>query len=179
MKFLRIFIGIIVVLAIIIFVGGLLLPKTYSVNRTTIINASDSVIYKNIVDFNEFYKWNPWAKMEPTAKTTFSGTVGQPGHTYAWVGKETGSGEMKILKVEPLKQVDIDLFFKEPFESHADTKFDITPEAGGNKVTWTMSGENNIISKWMCLVMGGMDKMIGKDFESGLANLKQKSENGK
>lgn len=178
MKFLRILIGIIVVLAIIIVGGGLFLPKTYSVNRSVVINAPDSVIYKNIADFSEFYKWNPWAKMEPTAKTTFSGTAGQPGHVYAWVGKETGSGEMKILTVEPNKQVDIDLFFKEPFESHADTKFGIQPDGSGNKVTWTMSGENNLISKWMCLVMGGMDKMIGKDFESGLANLKEKSEKG-
>ncbi|GGI24134.1 potassium-transporting ATPase subunit F [Pedobacter mendelii] len=176
MKFLKILFGIIVVLAIIILVGGMFLPKTYSVNRTILINAPDSVIYKNIANFNEFYKWNPWAKMEPTAKTTFSGTAGQPGHIYAWIGKETGSGEMKILKVEPNKQVDIDLFFKEPFESHADTKFNITPDGSTNKVTWTMSGENNLISKWMCLVMGGMDKMIGKDFESGLASLKEKSE---
>lgn len=179
MKFLRILAVIIVVLAIIIFAGGMFLPKNYSVNRTTVINAPDSVIYKNIANFNEFYKWNPWAKMEPTAKTTFTGTVGQPGHTYSWVGKETGSGEMKILKVEPFKKIDIDLFFKEPFESHADTKFDIVPEGNGNKVTWTMSGENNLISKWMCLIMGGMDKMIGKDFESGLASLKEKSEAGK
>ncbi|MDN3586409.1 SRPBCC family protein [Pedobacter aquatilis] len=178
MKFLRILLGIIVVLAIILVVGSFFLPKTYSVSRSTTINATDSIVYKNIADFNEFYKWNPWAKMEPTAKTTFSGAPGEPGHVYAWVGKETGSGEMKILKVEPNKQVDIDLFFKEPFESHADTKFDIVPEAGGNKVTWTMSGENNFISKWMCVVMGGMDKMIGKDFESGLASLKEKSEKG-
>ncbi|WP_316832222.1 SRPBCC family protein [Pedobacter aquatilis] len=178
MKFLKVLLSIIVVLIVIIVVGGLFLPKTYSVNRSTVINAPDSVIYKNVADFNEFYKWNPWAKMEPTAKTTFSGTPQQPGHVYAWVGKEMGSGEMKILKVDPYKHVDVDLFFKEPFESHADTKFDIQPEGTGNKVTWTMSGENNLISKWMCVVMGGMDKMIGKDFESGLASLKEKSEKG-
>lgn len=178
MKFLKILLGIIVVLAIIIIIGGLFLPKTYSVNRSVIIHAPDSVIYKNVTDFNEFYKWNPWAKMEPTAKTTFSGTPQQPGHIYEWKGKEMGSGEMKILKVEPYKQVDIDLFFKEPFESHANTKFDISPDGNGNKVTWTMSGENNLLSKWMCLVMGGMDKMVGKDFESGLASLKEKSEKG-
>ncbi|RNL54103.1 SRPBCC family protein [Pedobacter jejuensis] len=176
MRILKILLGIIVVLAIIILVGGMFLPKTYSVSRSSTINAPDSVIYKNIADFNEFYKWNPWAKMEPTAKVSFAGTPEQPEHLYAWVGKEIGSGQMKIIKVEPNKQVDIDLLFKEPFESHADTKFDIQPEGNGNKVTWTMSGENNLISKWMCLIMGGMDKMIGKDFESGLASLKEKSE---
>jgi len=178
MKFLRILLGIIIVLAIILVVGGFFLTKTYSVSRSASITAPDSVIYKNIADFNEFYKWNPWAKMEPTAKTTYSGTPQQPGHVYAWVGKETGSGQMKITKVEPNKLIDIELKFIEPFESLADTKFEITPEGTSNKVTWTMSGDNNFIGKWMCLVMGGMDKMIGKDFESGLASLKEKSEKG-
>jgi len=177
MKFLRIFVGIIVVLAIIIIVGGFFLPKTYTVSRSTVINAPDTVIYKNIADFKEFYKWNPWAKMEPTAKTTYGGVAGQLGHLYEWKGKETGSGYMKIKSVEPNKLVDIELKFIEPFESLADTKFNIQPEGASNKVTWTMSGENNLISKWMCVFVS-MDKMIGKDFEDGLKYLKEKSEKG-
>ncbi|RZL31622.1 MAG: polyketide cyclase [Pedobacter sp.] len=176
MKALRIIFGIIVVVAIIFVVGSFFLPKTYSVSRSTVINAPDSVIYKNIADFNEFYLWNPWAKMEPSAKTTFSGTPVTPGHQYNWVGKETGSGYMKIESLEPNKKIDIELKFIEPFESVADTKFDIVPDGNGQKVTWTMSEENNMISKWMCVFMGGMDGMIGKDFESGLASLKEKSE---
>ncbi|TKC05640.1 polyketide cyclase [Pedobacter polaris] len=178
MKILKVLGIIIVVLAIIILVGGMFLPKTYSVSRSTIINAPDSVIYKNIADFNEFLKWNPWAKMEPTAKTTISGPSAQPEHLYQWEGKETGSGQMKVKSVEPNKMVDIELKFIKPFESLADTKFAIAPEGTGNKVTWTMSGENNLISKWMCLFVS-MDKMIGKDFEDGLKYLKEKSESDK
>ncbi|WP_029275436.1 SRPBCC family protein [Pedobacter borealis] len=177
MKFLKILLGIIVVLAIIIIVGGFFLPKSYTVSRSTVINAPDSVIYKNVADFKEFYKWNPWAKMEPSAKTTYAGVAGEPGHLYEWKGKETGSGYMKIKSVAPNKQVDIELKFIEPFESLADTKFDIQPEGGSNKVTWTMSGENNLISKWMSVFVS-MDKMIGKDFEDGLKYLKEKSEKG-
>ncbi|WP_316797994.1 SRPBCC family protein [Pedobacter frigidisoli] len=176
MKFLKILLAILVILVVIIIAGSFFLPKTYSVSRSVSISAPDSVVYRNIADFKEFYKWNPWAKMEPSAKVSFSGTAAEPGHIYEWAGKETGAGQMKILKVETNKLVDIDLFFKEPFESHADTKFEILPEGPANKVTWTMSGENNMISKWMCLIMGGMDKMIGKDFETGLADLKKKSE---
>ena len=177
MKILKVLLGIIVVLLIIFFVGGMFLPKTYAVNRTAVINAPDSVIYKNIADFNEFYKWNPWAKMEPTAKTSISGPVAQPEHLYNWEGKETGTGYMKIKSVEPNQMVDIELKFIKPFESLADTRFDIVKEGEGNKVTWTMSGENvGTMNKWMGLMM---DKMIGKDFESGLKNLKEKSEAGK
>jgi hypothetical protein len=178
MKFLKVLAIIIVVLALIIVVGGLFLPKTYTVNRSAVINAPDSVIYKNISNFDEFLKWNPWSKMEPTAKTVVSGPVGMPGHMYTWEGKETGAGQMKIKSVELNKMVDIELKFVKPFESLADCRFDISPEGTGQKVTWTMSGDNNIISKWMCVFVS-MDKMVGKDFENGLKFLKEKSESGK
>jgi len=175
MKALKVLGIIIVVLAAIILIGGMFLPKTYSVSRSAVINASDSVVYHNIADFNEFYKWNPWSKMEPTAKISMTGTPGQPEHQYNWEGKETGSGYMKIKSVEPNKMVDMELKFIEPFESLADTRFDISPEGAGSKVTWTMSGENNLMGKWMCVFVS-MDKMIGKDFEAGLNYLKEKSE---
>ncbi len=177
MKFLKVLVAIIAILIIIFFVGGLFLPKTYTVSRSTTINAPDSVIYNNIADFNQFTKWNPWSKMEPSAKITVSGPVAQPGQLYAWEGKETGTGQMKIVKAEPFKLVDIELKFIKPFESMADTKFEIQPEGASQKVTWTMSGDNNMISKWMGVFVS-MDKMIGKDFESGLQSLKEKSEKG-
>lgn len=178
MKFLKVFGIIVVVLAVTILVGGMFLPKTYSVSRTATIKAPDSVIYKNITDFNEFLKWNPWAKMEPTAKTKVSGPVAATNHLYEWEGKETGKGYMKIKSVELNKMVDIELKFIKPFESLADTRFDIAPDGTTNKVTWTMSGENNLMGKWMGVFMS-MDKMIGKDFEDGLKFLKEKSESGK
>lgn len=175
MKFLKVLGIIIVVLAVIIIVGGFFLPKTYSVSRSAVINAPDSVLYKNITDFNEFLTWNPWMKKEPNVKTVVTGAPSQPGHMYTWEGKETGAGYMKILTVAQNKDADIELKFIKPFESLADTKFSITSEGTGNKVTWTMSGENNLIGKWMCLFMD-MDKMVGKDFEEGLKFLKEKSE---
>lgn len=177
MKTLKVLGIIVALLAAIILIGGMFLPKTYTVSRSTTINAADSVIYKNIADFNEFYKWNPWAKMEPTAKIKISGPIAQPNHLYEWEGKDakTGTGQMKIKAVEPMQTVDIELKFIKPFESIADTKFEITPDGTSNKVTWTMSGENNLMGKWMSVFVN-MDKMIGKDFENGLQSLKEKSE---
>ncbi|MGF1923465.1 MAG: SRPBCC family protein [Bacteroidia bacterium] len=172
-------VGIIIVsLALIIVVGGMFLPKSYTVSRYTVINAADTLIYKNIADFNEFYKWNPWARMEPSATIKVSGPIASPDHLYEWEGKETGQGYMKIKNVDLNKMIDIELKFIKPFESLADTRFDISPEGTGNKVTWSMSGENNLMSKWMGVFMS-MDKMIGKDFEDGLKYLKEKSETGK
>lgn len=177
MKFLKV-IGIIIAVVIVIFiVGSFFLPKTYSVSRSTVINAPDSIIYKNIADYNEFYKWNAWSKMDPKAKVTITGATAQPGHLYQWDGKESGQGQMQIKEVAKNKMVDMELKFLKPMESIADTRFDISADATGNKVTWTMSGESEgMISKWMCLMM---DSMIGKDFEDGLKFLKEKSETGK
>lgn len=176
MKFLKIFLGIIVVIIAIILIGSLFLPKTFSVSRSANIAASDTVVYKNIADFDNFLRWNPWSKMDPKAKVDISGTPEQVAHKYHWTGEESGEGEMTITSATPYQQIKMDLKFIKPFESLANVAFDLAKEGTSTKVTWTMSGENGIIGKWMCLVMGGMDKMIGKDFEAGLKSLKEKSE---
>ena len=174
MKALKVTLWVVAALISIVVIGGMLLPKTYTVSRSITINAKDSVIYHNIANLNNFLKLNPWSKMEPTAKVTVSGLVAQEGHLYKWTGEKTGVGQMKITEVVPFSLVDIDLNFIKPFESKADTKFTIVPAASGNSVTWSMSGENNsIMERWFGLTMEGM---LGKDFESGLASLKELSE---
>ncbi|MGE6221402.1 SRPBCC family protein [Nubsella zeaxanthinifaciens] len=176
MKFLKIFLAVIVVLVAIILIGGTLLPKTYSVSRSVTIAAPDTVVYQHIANFNNFLKWNAWSKMDTTSKYDLKGSPEQVGHQYHWKGEKSGEGEMSITAVTPYQQIKMDLKFIKPFESLANVTFDLSKQADGTKVTWTMSGDNNIIGRWMCLVMGGMDKMIGKDFESGLQSLKEMSE---
>ncbi|MBC7913972.1 MAG: transcription activator effector-binding protein, partial [Pyrinomonadaceae bacterium] len=75
MKILKVILIIVAVLAAVFLIGGMFLPKIYSVTRTTVINAPDSVVYKNVSDFNRFLQWNPWYKMEPSAKTEITGPV--------------------------------------------------------------------------------------------------------
>lgn len=176
MKFLKILLIIIAVIGAIVVIGGLLLPKEYAVERSIVIKAPDSVVYNNVADFEEFYKWNPWSKMDPKAKVNYNGTPATVGHSYEWNGEESGNGTMTITNLEANKMVDIDLHFIKPMESKADTKFTLTPETDGTKITWHMTGVcDGIISKWFGVMMDGM---IGKDFESGLANLKNKVEKG-
>jgi hypothetical protein len=174
MKFLKILLTIIIVLAIIFFIGGLFLPKTYTMSRSTVIKAPDSVVYNNVADFHNFLKWNPWYKAEPTAKVEISGTAGQPGHMYTWNGDKTGQGEMRVTTAEPFKLVDDDLRFIKPFEGTADTKFTFEQVPEGTQVVWAMTGQNKTtMSKWMGLTM---NMMMGKDFENGLKDLKDLSE---
>lgn len=174
MKVLKVLIIIVVLLLAVFFIGGMLLPKTYSVSRSTIIKAPESEVYTNISDFHNFLKWNPWSRMEPEATVTITGTPAQPGHLYKWSGKKTGKGQMEIMQIQDPLLVDILLTFTEPMKSVAKTAFNMEKVSGGTKVTWSMKGESDAaLDRWMYL---NMDNMIGKDFESGLKNLKEMSE---
>ena len=174
MKFLKIFAGILVTIVLLFFVVGFFLPKSYTMSRSIVINAPDSVVYTNVADFNNFLKWNPWYKMEPTAKITITGTPSQAGHLYVWNGKKMGLGQMQVLEVKPYKLIDEELKFIKPMEAVSNVKFAFDAVPGGTKVEWTMSGENKTIAdKWFGAMM---DIMMGKDFENGLQDLKTLSE---
>lgn len=129
MKVLKVLLGIIAVLVIIFFVGGMFLPKTYSVSRTTTINAPDSVVFKNVADFNEFLKWNPWTKMEPAAKVTITGNAGKPGHLYQWVGDKVGTGQMKLTEAMPNQSIVEEMKFIKPMESSSIVRLTLPKKA--------------------------------------------------
>ncbi|MDP2412439.1 SRPBCC family protein [Daejeonella sp.] len=174
MKALRIIGIILIVLAAIYFIGGQLLPTTYSVNRSIVIKAADSVVYMNVADMNNFQKWNPWLKMEPTAKVKISGPSAEPGNLWEWQGEELGTGSMELIKVNPYSSLDYELKFRQPFENSASSTFSFEKTADGINVTWSMSGESkNIDDRWMGL---GMGMMMDKPFTSGLESLKELSE---
>lgn len=151
-------------------------PDTYHVERSTTISAAPEAVYANVADFHKWHAWSPWDKLDPQMKMTFEGTQGTVGASYAWVGNDqVGEGKMTVLSVDPNKRVEIDLHFIKPFDSSAKNGFVFDAAGKETKVTWYMDGNNNFISKFMCLFMD-MDQMIGKDFEKGLADLKKVSE---
>ncbi|HEY1062817.1 MAG TPA: SRPBCC family protein [Daejeonella sp.] len=174
MKALRIIGIIVIVLAAIYFIGGRLLPKSYSFQRSILIKAADSVVYMNVADMNNFHKWNPWLKMEPTAKIKISGTSAEPGNIWEWEGEELGSGSMELVKVNPYTSLDYELKFRQPHENSATSNFSFEKTSDGIKVTWSLSGESKTLpDRWMGL---GMDMMMDKPFTSGLESLKELSE---
>ncbi|MFA6947210.1 MAG: SRPBCC family protein [Pedobacter sp.] len=174
MKALRIIGSILILILAIFFIGGMLLPKSYSIHRSTVIKAADSVVYMNVADMNNFLKWNPWTKMDPEARVTISETPAQPGHLWEWFGEKTGQGQMKLIRVEPYSSLEFELKFLEPFQSSAISTFTFEKTDGGTNVVWAMSGEaTNFADRWMGLTM---DIMMDKDFTNGLQSLKELSE---
>ena len=152
-------------------------PDQFKVTRAATINAPAEAVFSQLNDFQKWNAWSPWGKLDPGMKETFSGPPSGAGSVYEWAGnKDVGRGRMTILESHPHDTLRIRLEFIEPFASEAATDFVLQPEGAATRVTWTMSGQNDFLSKTMCLFMGGMDKMIGPDFEKGLRQLRSVSE---
>ena len=147
-------------------------PETFEIKRSLLINAPAEVIYDQVDDFRSWSAWSPWEKMDPAMKRTFNEVPSGVGAGYHWVGnKDVGEGSMKITDVKPNEHVGLDLNFIAPFEAKNRTDLDLVPSGAGTTVTWTMSGKNNFMAKAMGMFMD-MDKMVGPDFEKGLASMK-------
>jgi hypothetical protein len=145
-------------------------PATFRVERGTLIQATPESLRALIDDMHGFNTWNPWLKKEPAAKGTYSGPTRGPGAGYAWVGDKLGTGSMEVLDSKP-NSVRMKLDFLKPFEAHNFAEFTLAPEGPATRVSWAMYGPANFMSKVM-QVFVSMDKMVGKDFEEGLASLK-------
>jgi uncharacterized protein YndB with AHSA1/START domain len=151
-------------------------PDSFSLQRSTSIAAPPEKIHALINDLKAFNTWNPWALKDPSSAITYEGanTVGV-GAAYNWKGGKSGAGRMQIVESTTPSRVAASLEFKEPMTTTNRVEFTVVPQAAGTQVTWTMSGPMPFMSKLMSVFMS-FDKMVGPDFEAGLANLKAAAE---
>jgi hypothetical protein len=151
-------------------------PDTFQVERSVSINASPEKIFPLIDDLHNWTAWSPWETKDPLMKRTYSGAARGKGAAYAWEGnKDVGMGRMEIAEASPTSKVTINLDFVKPFEAHNVVDFTLEPKGGTTNVTWAMQGPSPFFSKVLHVFLS-MDKMVGKDFEAGLANLKAAAE---
>jgi len=151
-------------------------PDRFSVRRAALINAPAEKVFPLIADFHEWRKWSPWEDRDPGLKRTYGGAARGKGAVYAWEGnRNVGSGRMEILEAESPSLVKIQLDFLKPFEAHNIAEFTMLPQGNATNLDWVMSGPAPFMSKLMQVFMS-FDKMIGKDFEAGLARIKSVSE---
>lgn len=152
-------------------------PKDYVVTRSTIINGPASVPFAYV---NDLHKWqsqvSPYTKIDPAAAFTFSGPNEGVGASLHWAGNsQVGVGTMTVTESRPGEFVRFRIDFEKPFKSTCYGEYVFRPASGSTEVSWTMRGEKVFVTKAMDLVIN-LDRMIGKDFETGLANLKRVSE---
>ena len=151
----------------------------YLVERKETIAASPEDVFARVGNLENWDDFSPWAELDPDMRKTYAGQPGAVGSTYHWTGnRKVGEGNMTITDTTPNERVVLDLKFIKPFKSESVTELDLSPSGDGTAVTWRMTGANTFMVKVMSLFGKSMDKMVGPDFEKGLANLKRVSEAG-
>jgi uncharacterized protein YndB with AHSA1/START domain len=153
-------------------------PATFRVERSLVVKAPPDKVYGELADFHRWEGWSPWAKLDPQMKTTYQGAEGLVGASYDWQGNDkVGQGRMTITAAAPPRQLVIRLEFLAPWKSTNQTTFDLAEAPGGTRVAWSMEGRYDFMGKAMSLFMN-MDKVVGGDFERGLAALGRVAESG-
>ena len=155
---------------------GVMAGDSYTVERSATIEAAPERVYEQVADFRRWTSWSPWEELDPNLERTYSGAESGTGAVYAWSGnRKAGRGRMEITEATEPSAVRIDLAFEKPWKSRNDTRFTIRPEGSGSHVTWSMTGQKTLMTRLLG-VFTSMDKMVGPDFEKGLARLKATAE---
>jgi uncharacterized protein YndB with AHSA1/START domain len=171
----RILVGIVVVVgAFLAYVA--MRPADLRVTRSIVIAAPPQAVFAHVNDFKKWQTWSPWEKIDPAMKRGYEGAPSGTGAVYTWAGNnEVGSGRMAITESKPGELIRVRLEFEKPFRATNQAEFAFKVDGDRTTVTWTLTGENNFISKAITLFMD-MDRMIGGMYEKGLAQLKTLSE---
>ncbi len=151
-------------------------PDRFRIERSIRIAAPREKLFAYVADLHNFDAWSPWSALDPAMRKTHSGAAGGVGAAYEWQGNnKVGHGRMEILEAVAPERVLIKLDFLKPFEAHNMAEYLLAGSGGQTEFTWAMYGPNNFMSKVMGLFFS-MDKMVGAQFEQGLASLKARME---
>lgn len=151
-------------------------PDTFRVERAIHIDAPPERIFQHINDLTKWVAWSPWEKMDPGMKKTLSGPPQGTGAVCEWSGNNAvGQGRMEILESIPSTKIAVKLDFFKPFKSQNHAGFTLTACDGSTTVTWAMYGPQPYLAKVVGLFLN-CEKMVGPQFETGLANLKMLAE---
>jgi len=146
----------------------------FRIERSIHIDAAPADITRLIEDFHRWTAWSPWERLDPAMQRSYDGAERGVGAVYAWTGKKAGAGRMEVKDVRP-ERVTIQLDFIRPMKASNTALFELAPDGEGTRVTWAMEGKETLLTKLMHAVIN-MDKLVGKDFENGLAELKVQAE---
>ncbi len=152
------------------------MADTFTVQRSTTIQAPPAGVYAHVVDLRRWSAWSPWEDLDPSMRKSYSGPESGPGAVYSWAGnRKVGEGSMEITGVTEPSRVEIDLEFVKPFRASNTSVLSLEPEGDGTRVTWSVSGPTTLMTRVMG-VFRSMDRLMGPDFERGLAKLKKVAE---
>ena len=153
---------------------GFFLPSAFEVQRAVQVDAPPGKVYDLVADPRHWARWSVWNRRDPKMDIRYAGPQFGQGAKWSWTSDTEGSGTMEFTRVEPDRRVEYALFFPE-FGMRSGGEFTFEPAAGGTRVTWSNRGDvgGNPLKHYLA---AGMDRLVGPDFEEGLANLKALAE---
>jgi hypothetical protein len=172
---------IVIIAVVVVIVAGVLgyaatRPDSFTVQRSITVNAPAEKIYPLVADFRKWPLWSPYENKDPAMSRSYGGAPSGVGANYGWEGdRNVGAGRMEIIDAAAPTKIAIKLDFNRPFEAHNIAEFGFAPQGNATTVTWSMRGPLPFVGKVMQLCFN-MDRMVGGDFETGLAKLKSVSE---
>ena len=175
-----IIIGVILAVILIIFLAmAAMRPSDFRISRSASIPASPTALFAQVDTLRNWEAWSPWLEADPNATTTYAGPPAGPGASFAWAGNnKVGAGRTTLIESRPNELVRFRLDFLRPFKATNQAEFTFKPEGNRTTVTWTMTGNYNFISKAVGLIIN-CDKMVGGQFEKGLAKMQKMVESAK
>ena len=151
-------------------------PSEFQVARTATIAAPAPAVFAQVNDYRNWTAWSPYEKLDPAMKKTYEGAASGTGAIYAWAGNNrAGEGRATITESRPSELIRIRLEFLKPFAATNTAQFTFRPDGDQTAVTWSLTGTRSFMFKAVGLFMN-MDKMVGGQFEEGLAQLKAVAE---
>jgi hypothetical protein len=146
-------------------------PADFRVERSATLSASPAALFEHVNKHRKFAVWNPFMKLDPNVKNTYSGPESGVGAVCSWDGNsDIGAGSATIIESKPYELVRQRMDWKRPMEGTSTVDFTFKPEGDKTVVTWAMYGKNNFVGKVMSVFID-CDKMVGPQFEKGLADL--------
>ncbi|HJV60056.1 MAG TPA: SRPBCC family protein [Albitalea sp.] len=174
MKVLKWILIVVLALLAVLVIGGYLLSPKFTVSRSITINAPADKVYALVADPRAWRRWSVWTQRDPAMQIDYSGPASGTGARWAWRSKSEGNGSMTFTATEPARRVAFELAFAD-FGSVSTGELEFVPDGNATRVTWRMDGDTggNPLFRWIAL---NADRMVGKDFEAGLARLKAVAE---
>lgn len=153
---------------------GFFLPAKWEVSRSIVIKAPEARIYDDIADPRRWTKWSAWNRRDPDMDVSYAGPPFGQGAKWSWKSRSEGDGTMEFTRVEPNRRVEYTLFFP-AYNMRSGGDFVLQPGPDGVRITWTNRGDmgSNPLKHFLAV---SMDRLVGPDFEAGLANLKTLAE---
>jgi hypothetical protein len=156
-------------------------PEDYLIKRDITINAKPEAIYTYLSNMKNADTWMPWSEIDSQIKTTYSGPADGVGSISSWDSPgQMGTGQAEVITANINQSVKVKITYTKPMQMSQDSEFLLTPDGENTKMTWSVTGKNSFVMRFMCTLMfRDMDTFVGAMFERGLIKLKAMAETKK